>query len=62
MTNNNLFCDEQHRFIKDKPCVAQILEFMEGVTAAIDQGYEVDVINLDLYTAFDKDPPQEALG
>ena len=38
MNRNNLFCIEQHGFIKGKSCVTQLLEFMEVITEAIDQG------------------------
>ena len=51
MSNNNLFCDEQHGFIKGKSCVTQLLEFMEDVTEALDQGCEVDIIYLDFCKA-----------
>ena len=44
MTTNTLFCEEQHGFIKGKSCATQLLEYMEDLTAAIDQGYEVDVM------------------
>ena len=61
MSNNNLFCDEQHGFIKGKSCVTQLLEFMEDVTEALDQGCEVDIIYLDFYKAFDKVPHKRLL-
>ena len=47
MNNNKLFNEEQHGFIKGKSCVTQLLEFMEDITKAIDQGDEVDIIYLD---------------
>ena len=54
MNRNNLLCLEQHGFIKGKSCVTQLLEFMEDITEATDQGHEVDVIYLDYFKAFDK--------
>ena len=60
MNNNNLFSEEQHGFIKGKSCVTQLLEFMEDITKAIDQGKEVDIIYLDFSKAFDKPPPSPA--
>lgn len=62
MTTNNLFCEEQHGFIKGKSCATQLLEYMEDLTAAIDQGYEVDVIYLDFCKAFDKVPHKRLLA
>ena len=43
---NDLFsldCIEQHGFFKGKSCVTQLLEFIEDITEAIDQGHEVDI-------------------
>ena len=62
MTTNKLFCEEQHGFIKGKSCATQLLEYMEDFTAAIDQGYEVDVIYLDFCKAFDKVPHKRLLA
>ena len=61
ITTNSLFCDERHGFIKEKSCVTQLLEFMEDITSAIDQGYELDVIYLDFCKAFDKVPHKRLL-
>ena len=61
MNRNNLFCIKQHGFIKGKPCVTQLLEFMEDITEAIDQGHKVDVIYLDYSIAFDKVPHKRLL-
>ena len=61
MNRNNLFCIEQHGFIKGKSCVIQLLEFMEDITEAIDQGHEVDVIYFDYSKAFDKAPHNRLL-
>ena len=61
MTTNKLFCEEQHGFIKEKSCATQLLEYMEYLTAAKDQGYEVDVIYLDFCKAFDEVPHKRLL-
>ena len=42
------------KFIKGKSCVTQLLEFMEDITSAIDQGHELDVKYLDFCSVFDK--------
>ncbi|MCG8032216.1 MAG: hypothetical protein JAZ03_08575 [Candidatus Thiodiazotropha taylori] len=61
MTDNNLFNPSQHGFIKGKSCLTQLLEFIEDVSQAIDDGYNVDVIYLDFKKAFDKVPHQRLL-
>ena len=61
MTENNLFSNAQHGFIKGKSCVIQLLEFMEEITQAIDTGDEVDIIYLDFCKAFDKVPHRRLL-
>ena len=61
MTENNLFSNTQHGFIKRKSCVTQLLEFLEDITQSIDNGDEVDVIYLDFCKAFDKVPHRRLL-
>ena len=53
---NNLFAKSQHGFISGKSCVTQLLEFLEEVSEALDEGDDVDVIYLDFRKAFDKAP------
>ena len=54
MTTNNLFSESQHGFLKGKSCVTQLLEYLEDITEAMDNGMDVDVIYLDFCKAFDK--------
>ena len=61
MTENNLFSNAQHGFIKGKSCVTQLLEFLEDITQSIDNGDEVDVIYLDFCKASDKVPHRRLL-
>ena len=61
MTENDLFSKAQHGFIKGKSCVAQLLEFLEDITQAIDNGEDVDVVYLDFCKAFDKVPHKRLL-
>ena len=56
MTKNELFRAYQHGFILGKSCIIQLLEILEEITDALDQGYEVDIIYLDFTKAFDKIP------
>ena len=53
MVQNNLFAPEQHGFLTEKSCTIQLLEYMEVITQAIDNGDDVDV---DFCKAFDRVP------
>ena len=44
-----------------RSCTTQLLEFLEDVTMALDQGDDVDVIYLDFCKAFDKVPHKRLL-
>ena len=61
MTQNNLFSKAQHGFISGKSCITQLLEFVEDVSRAIDDGEDVDVIYLDFKKAFNKVPHERLL-
>ena len=61
MTTNNLFSDSQHSFLKGKYCVTQLLEYLEAITEATDNGNDVGAIYLDLCKAFDKIPHRRLL-
>ena len=61
MTDNDLFSKVQHGFIKGKSCVTQLLEFLEDITQAIDNGEDVDVVYFDFCKAFDKVPHKRLL-
>ena len=61
MTSNNLFTNAPHGFIAGKSCVTQLLEFMEDIIEAIDDGKEVDVTYLDFCKAFEKVPNRRLL-
>ena len=56
MTQNTLFSPYQHAFIPGKSCITQLLETLEVITDAMDQGYDVDIIYLDYIKTFDKIP------
>ena len=56
MVENNLFAVEQHGSITGKSCTTQLLEYMEDITQAIDNGNDVDVLYLDFCKAFDRVP------
>ena len=42
-----LFSPFQHGFVSGKSCVTQLLEFLDNLTVALDQGDDVDIIYLD---------------
>jgi len=43
----SLIDDSQHGFIPKRACLTNLLEFLEYVTDAVDNGKPVDVIYLD---------------
>ena len=61
MTTNNLFSVHQHGFMAGKSRVTQLLEFLEYLTEALDQGKDEDIIYLDFCKAFDKVPHKRLL-
>ena len=61
MTANNFFSPEQHGFISGKSCTTQLLEFLEDLTSALDNGQDIDVEYLDFCKAFDKVPHKRLL-
>ena len=48
-------------FFKARPCLTNILCFLEDVTKWVDEGSPVDIIYLDFKKAFDKVPHQRLL-
>ena len=56
MTSNNLLSNTLHGFISGRSCITLLLENIEDLTEAIDNGEDVDVIYLDFCKAFDKVP------
>ena len=61
MTTNKVLSESQHDFLKGKSCVTQLLEYLEDITEAMDNGKDVDVIYLDLCKVFDKIPHRRLL-
>jgi len=54
LDQNKLIKPSQHGFVKHRSCQTNLLEFMEIVTEAVDQGDAVDLVYLDFSKAFDK--------
>jgi len=61
LEKNKLINQEQHGFMPGKSCCTNLLEFMERVTSAVDEGVPYDVIFLDFAKAFDKVPRERLL-
>lgn len=59
---NDLMSQSQHGFMKGKSCLSNLLEFLEDITAKIDNGAPVDVIYLDFSNAFNKVPKHRLIA
>ena len=55
----NLVQSSQHGFMKNKSVTTNSLEFLETITAVVDEGDSVDILYLDFQKAFDKDPEKD---
>ena len=51
MTRNDFFSPFQHGFVSGKSCVTQLLEFLDNITEALDQGDDIDIIYVDFSKA-----------
>lgn len=61
MLTNNLFSDEQFGFRNKRSCVLQLLTTLDEWTKFYDEGYQIDVIYLDIMKAFDTIPHERLL-
>ena len=61
LLQNGLINENQHGFMSRKSCATNLLEFMEMVTKAVDEGDPVDVVYLDFAKAFDTVPKERLL-
>jgi len=61
LKENNLISTAQHGFVNNRSCTTNLLEYLEDVTAKIDEGKSLDVIYLDFAKAFDKVPTARLL-
>jgi hypothetical protein len=62
LIENGLIRYTQHGFIPGKSCATNLVEFMDTVTRAADEGKAVDIFYLDFAKAFDKVPRQRLLN
>ena len=58
MTSNNLFSTSQHRFLAEKSCVTQKVDFMEYITEHLTTA--IDIVKL-LSLALSKIPHEKRL-
>ena len=58
----HLIKSSQHGFMSKKSCTTNMLEFLETLTAELDEGHPLDIIYLDFAKAFDKVPIRRLLA
>ena len=56
LENNQILNNAQHGFRKERSTLSNLLQYMDMVSEAVDQGNQVDAIYLDFSKAFDKVP------
>ena len=61
LLENSLIKKSQHGFMPGRSCTTNLIEFMDKVTRAVDDGKAVDVFYLDFAKAFDKVPKERLL-
>ena len=61
LEGNELICETQHGFRKNRSCLTNLLDFFEAVAGEVDRGEPVDVLYFDFRKAFDRVPHQRLL-
>ena len=62
LEDNEILAAAQHGFQKSKSTLTNLLQYVEAITAAVDQGCQVDSIYFDFQKAFDKVPHRRLLA
>jgi hypothetical protein len=62
LQRNNIISKSQHSFTRGRSCATNLLEFMEPVTKAADEGKAMDIVYLDFAKAFDKVPVRHLIA
>ena len=52
LEGNELICETQHDFRKNRSCLTNLLNFFEAVAGEVDRGEPVDVLYFDFRKAF----------
>ena len=61
LSEHRLLKSSQHGFVSHRSCLTNLLEYLETLTALLDQGHNIDVFYLDFSKAFDRVPHQRLL-
>ena len=56
LRNNDLIANSQHGFLPGRSCTTNLINYMNNVTKALDNGISYDAILVDFQKAFDKVP------
>ena len=62
LERNCLIEKSQHGFVKGRSCTTNLIDYLNKLTTAIDEGTSVDVVYLDFAKAFDKVPTKRLLS
>jgi hypothetical protein len=62
LQRNNIISKSQHGFTRGRSCATNLLEFMEPVTKAADEGKAMDIVYFDFAKAFDKVPVRRLIA
>ena len=62
LPSQQLIRSSQHGFLPHRSCLTNLLQYLETLTALLDEGHNVDVFYLDLSKAFDRVPHQRLLS
>ena len=62
LERNKLILKSQHGFVKGRSCTTNLMEYLEKLSAAMDEGTPVDVVYLDFAKAFDKVPTKRLIS
>lgn len=61
LEDNGLLSDAQHGFRRNRSCMSNLLQYLNKVTEALDEGIPVDIVYYNYSKAFDKIPHQRLL-
>ena len=62
LERNKLILKSQHGFVKGRSCTTNLIEYLDKLFAAMDEGTPVDVVYLDFAKAFDKVPTKRLIS